>query len=118
MSAQLGTMRVTEQIDALEVMGVNPKYFSYAQNCRLCDWPCPFYAAIFDFVGNIGVCIFYLTRVLNIDTATYLAKIDFFHRAKDIIQGLIKAAVFGFILSSIGTHKGFETSKRRSGRWY
>jgi len=114
MSAQLGTMRVTEQIDALEVMGVNPKQFLVMPRIVACVIAMPLLAAVFDFVGNIG-SYFLSTRLLNIDAATYLAKIDFFTRPKDILQGLIKAAVFGFIFSTIGTHKGFGTTNGARG---
>lgn len=114
MSAQLGTMRVTEQIDALEVMGVNPKQFLVMPRIVACVIAMPLLAAVFDFVGNIGSYLL-STRVLNIDAATYLAKIDLFTRPKDIGQGLIKAAVFGFIFSSIGTHKGFSTTNGARG---
>jgi len=114
MSAQLGTMRVTEQIDALEVMGVNPKQYLVMPRIVACVVAMPLLAAVFDFVGNVGSYIL-STRLLNIDAATYLAKIDFFTRPKDILQGLIKAAIFGFIFSSIGTHKGFTTTNGARG---
>jgi phospholipid/cholesterol/gamma-HCH transport system permease protein len=114
MSAQLGTMRVTEQIDALEVMGVNPKQYLVMPRIIACVIAMPLLAAIFDFVGNLGSYMLSV-HLLNIDAATYLAKIDVFTRPKDIAQGLIKAAVFGFIFSSIGTHKGFNTTNGARG---
>jgi phospholipid/cholesterol/gamma-HCH transport system permease protein len=114
MSAQLGTMRVTEQIDALEVMGVNPKQYLVMPRIIACVIAMPLLAAIFDFVGNIGSYAL-STHLLHIDSATYLAKINIFTRPKDIAQGLIKAAVFGFIFSSIGTNKGFQTTNGARG---
>ena len=108
MSAQIGTMRVTEQIDALEIMGVNPKQFLVMPRIVACILSMPLLASIFDFVGNLG-SYFLCTRVLNIDAATYLAKINLFTRPRDIAQWLIKAAFFGLIFSVIGTFKGFNT---------
>jgi phospholipid/cholesterol/gamma-HCH transport system permease protein len=114
MSAQIGTMRVTEQIDALEVMGVNPKQYLVMPRIVACVIAMPLLAAIFDFVGNIGAYML-ATTLLRVDAATYIAKVDIFTKPKDIAQGLIKAAVFGFIFSCIGTHKGFNTTNGAKG---
>ena len=114
MSAQIGTMRVTEQIDALEVMGVNPKQYLVMPRIVACVITMPLLAGIFDFVGNVGSYML-STTLLRIDAATYMAKLDIFTRPKDIAQGLIKAAVFGFIFSCIGTHKGFNTTNGAKG---
>jgi len=114
MSAQIGTMRVTEQIDALEVMGVNPKQYLVTPRIVACVIAMPLLAAVFDFIGNLGS--YYLsTHLLNIDAATYLDKINLFTRPKDIAQGLIKAAFFGLIFSLIGTFKGFHTKNGARG---
>jgi phospholipid/cholesterol/gamma-HCH transport system permease protein len=106
MSAQLGTMRVTEQIDALEVMGINPKQYLVMPRVIACVIAMPLLAAIFDFIGNIG-SYFLSTHALHIDAATYLAKINLFTRPKDVVLGLAKAGFFGLIFSVIGTFKGF-----------
>jgi phospholipid/cholesterol/gamma-HCH transport system permease protein len=114
MSAQLGTMRVTEQIDALEVMGINPKQYLVAPRIVACIIAMPLLTAAFDFIGNIGS--YYLSvHMLSIDSATYLAKINTFARPVDIAQGLIKSAFFGAIFSVIGTYKGFTTSNGARG---
>jgi phospholipid/cholesterol/gamma-HCH transport system permease protein len=114
MSAQIGTMRVTEQIDALEVMGVNPKQYLVMPRIVACVISLPLLAAVFVFVGNVG-SYFLSTHLLNVDPATYLDKINLFTRPRDIMQCLIKASVFGFILSVIGTFKGFSTSNGARG---
>jgi phospholipid/cholesterol/gamma-HCH transport system permease protein len=106
MSAQIGTMRVTEQIDALEVMGINPKQYLVMPRIVACVIALPLLAAIFDFIGNLG-SYFLSTHALHIDAATYLAKINLFTRPKDIGLGILKAGFFGLILSVVGTYKGF-----------
>ncbi len=114
MSAQLGTMRVTEQIDALEVMGINPKQYLVMPRIVSCIIAMPLLAAVFDFIGNFG-SYFLSTHMLNIDAATYLAKINLFTRPKDIVQGMVKAACFGLIFSLVGTYKGYHTQNGAHG---
>ncbi|MDZ4675882.1 MAG: ABC transporter permease [Oligoflexia bacterium] len=114
MSAQLGTMRVTEQIDALEVMGVNPKQYLVMPRIIAGVVAMPLLAAIFDFVGNLGAYML-AVKVFQIDAAIYLAKINLFTQPKDIFQGLIKASVFGFTFALIGTYKGFNTTNGARG---
>ena len=114
MSAQIGTMRVTEQIDALEVMGINPKQYLVGPRIVACVLAMPLLTAVFVFIGNLGS--YYLsTHMLNIDSATYLAKINAFAEPVDIVQGLIKASFFGLIFSLIGTYKGYNTTNGARG---
>jgi phospholipid/cholesterol/gamma-HCH transport system permease protein len=113
-SAQLGTMRVTEQIDALEVMGVNPKQFLVMPRIVAAVIAMPLLTAVFDFVGNVGSYLL-STRLLHIDAALYLAKINTFTRPRDIAQSLIKGACFGLIFSLIGTYRGFNTENGARG---
>lgn len=114
MSAQLGSMRVSEQIDALEVMGVNPKQFLVLPRIFAGIIAMPLLAAVFIFVGNLGAYLL-STSLLNIDAATYLDKINLFVRPKDIAQGLFKASFFGLLFSWIGTYKGFNTENGARG---
>ena len=114
MSAQLGTMRVTEQIDALEVMGINPKQYLVLPRILAGMIAMPLLTAVFDFVGNAGAYLL-STHLLNIDSAVYLEKINVFARPKDIAQGMIKAMFFGGLFSLIGTYKGFNCSNGARG---
>ncbi len=107
-SAQIGTMRVTEQIDALEVMGINPKQFLVMPRIIASIIAMPLLVGIFDFVGNIGA-YFVSVKLLQIDAALYLAKIGVFARPRDVAQSLIKGAFFGLIFSLIGTYRGYNT---------
>ncbi|MBK9294625.1 MAG: ABC transporter permease [Oligoflexia bacterium] len=106
MTAQLGTMRVTEQIDALDVMGVNPKQYLVMPRIIASVIVMPLLASVSAFIGNVGA-YFLATRLLLIDGAVYMAKVNMFARPRDVAQCIIKAAFFGLIFSVIGTYKGF-----------
>ncbi|MEX0601005.1 MAG: ABC transporter permease [Rhodothermales bacterium] len=108
-AAELGTMRVTEQIDALEAMGLNSTSYLIAPRilAGVIMFPMLYVAACFVgiaggvFVANIGG---YLT------TAQYFEGAREFFRPFDAMFGLIKAVVFGFIITSISCYMGYFTS--------
>jgi phospholipid/cholesterol/gamma-HCH transport system permease protein len=106
MAAQIGSMKVTEQIDALEVMGINS--YQYLAVPRLCAafFALPFLTAIFLLIGNVGSYVIGV-HVLNIDATAYFSKLPDFMELSDVYEGLIKAACFGFIIAMIGTFHGF-----------
>lgn len=108
MAARLGTMRVTEQIDALEVMGVDAKNYLVAPRILASFISTPLLCAFFDFVALIGgYCL--AVFILNLDAAIFLEKTRFFVDPRDINEGLIKASVFGIFFSTICTYKGYNT---------
>lgn len=108
MAAQLGTMRVTEQIDAMDVMAVNSVQYLVVPRVVASFVALPMLCAMFIFVGNLGA---YLTSVylLSIDPALVFAHLQDVVQLRDLAQGLIKAAIFGIIFSTIGTFKGYYT---------
>lgn len=106
MAARLGTMRVSEQIDALEVMGIDPKQFLVAPRIVAAVIVMPLLCAVFDFIAMLGahsLCV----NVLGLDSAVFWDKIQLWLNPGDIYQGMIKAAVFGLTFSAICTNKGF-----------
>lgn len=109
MTAEIGSMRVTEQIDALTVMGVNP--FQYLVNPRIIAAiiMMPMLTLIFDSIGIVGS---YLVGVkfLGIDSGVFMARIVEYVDYDDLFTGLIKATFFGMILSVVGCYKGFNTT--------
>jgi phospholipid/cholesterol/gamma-HCH transport system permease protein len=108
MAARLGTMRVTEQIDALEVMGVDAKNYLVAPRILASLIATPLLCAFFDFVALIGgYCL--AVYILHLDAAVFLAKTRFFVDPRDITEGLVKAAFFGIFFSTICTYKGYNT---------
>ncbi len=109
MAAEIGAMRITEQIDALFAMAVNP--IKYLIVPRVIGTICvvPILTIIADFVGIIGG-YFVGVIVLRINAGAYVANMERYVALTDIYHGLIKAAVFGLILSLIGCYKGFTTT--------
>lgn len=106
MAARLGTMRVSEQIDAMEVMGVNPIQYLVAPRIIAAVVSMPLLCAVFDFISMVGAS-FLCINVLGLDAAVFWDKIQQWIEPKDINQGLIKAAVFGLTFASVCTDKGF-----------
>lgn len=108
-AAELGTMRVTEQIDALSSMAVSPIQYLITPRIVAGFVMLPLLTAISDFTGIAGG---YLVGVLllGVDPGIFIAKILDFVTFGDIMQGTVKAAVFGVVLTMVGSYKGFTTS--------
>ncbi len=109
MAARLGTMRVNEQIDALDVMGVNTKQYLIAPRIYASIICAPLLCAIFDFVAIIGAW-FLIVKVVELDEAVFWDKLSRTIEVHHINEGLFKAAVFGFVFSSICCYRGFHTT--------
>jgi phospholipid/cholesterol/gamma-HCH transport system permease protein len=109
MAARLGTMRVTEQIDALEVMGVNPKQYLISPRIVASVIAVPMLTAIFSFVALIG-SYFVSVRLLGIDEAIFFHKLQYYVDPEDFYQGIVKGAFFGFIFSTVCCFRGFYTT--------
>ena len=108
MAAELGTMRVTEQIDAIETLGIDSKKYLIVPRIVATTISLPMLVAAFDFVA-ISSAYFISTTVLDVKPISYQDTIMRLGEFSDIGTGLIKAAVFGFIVSSIGTYIGYHT---------
>lgn len=110
MAAQIGSMKVTEQIDALEVMGINSIQYLAAPRVLASTIALPMLSIVFLFVGNLGGYVIG-TTTLMIDEAIYFSKLSEFMVVQDIAQGVIKAFVFGYVIALIGTYFGFQVEK-------
>ena len=108
MAAELGTMRVTEQIDALTTLSTNP--FKYLIAPRLIAGLCmlPLLVGTADLIGILGG---YLVSVykLGFNPASYIKNTVDFVEFLDVFSGLVKAAVFGFIVALMGCYHGFHS---------
>lgn len=109
MSAELGTMRVSEQIDAIDILGVNSKEYLITPRIVATVISLPLLVIWFDFIA-IGSAYFISTNVLGINPIAYQETLMRLGEFDDIMTGIIKAAVFGFIVSSIGSYIGYHTS--------
>jgi phospholipid/cholesterol/gamma-HCH transport system permease protein len=109
MGAELGTMRVTEQIDALEVMATDPVHYLVVPRVWATTLTLPLLVALGNAVGIFGG---YLVAVvlMGANPVSYLDRTFQYMGADDLFSGLIKSAVFGFLLAAIGCQQGFDTT--------
>jgi phospholipid/cholesterol/gamma-HCH transport system permease protein len=106
MAAELGTMRVTEQIDALYVMAANPIKYLIVPRVIAGVLMLPLLTVVSNFVGIMGG-YFVGVHLLHINEGAFIKNIYKMVDLNDLYSGLIKAACFGLILSVIGCYKGF-----------
>lgn len=106
MATVIGTMRVTEQIDAMKTMAVDPVQFLITPRVIATFLLLPALTAIFDFVAIIGAYIVGV-GMLGIEFGAFDSQVENILQPFDVIGGLIKAAVFGLIISFIGCYKGY-----------
>ena len=108
MAAELGTMRVTEQIDALDTLAVNSKKYLIIPRIVATTLTLPVLIIMFDFLGNFSAYMI-TTKVLGVNPSAYENTISTFLHFSEIGTGIIKGFVFGFLISSIGTYVGYFT---------
>ena len=109
MAAEIGTMRVTEQIDALSVLAVNPVEYLFVPRVIAGVIMLPILTAISDFLGILGG-YFVGVVLLGISSGAFINKLIQYVDLSDLYNGLIKAACFGLILTFVGCYKGYMTS--------
>ncbi|MFW0883693.1 MlaE family ABC transporter permease [Candidatus Acidulodesulfobacterium sp. H_13] len=109
MASEIGTMKVTEQIDALEVMAVDPYYYLAVPRILAAIIMLPIMAVLCSLIGIIGGYVVY-AYFLGLNHVTYIEKIYQYINLSDIYGGLLKSVFFGAILATISTFKGFETT--------
>ncbi len=106
MAAELATMRVTEQLDALACLGVDPVKYLAAPRVLACVLLLPLLTVLADLMGLLGSTLICL-QVYHIDSYHYWRHTREFVRVWDVMTGLVKALVFGAVLSLIACHRGF-----------
>jgi phospholipid/cholesterol/gamma-HCH transport system permease protein len=107
-AAELGTMRVTEQIDALVTLSTNPFKYLVAPRLVAGVITLPILVAIGDTIGIMGGYIVG-TRSLGFNSYAYIKNTTTNLQFDDVTSGLIKAAVFGFIITIMGCYHGFNS---------
>lgn len=108
MAAEIGTMRVTEQIDALTTLSTNPYKYLIAPRLIAGLLMLPLLVLVADIIGVFGG---YLVGVykLGFNPNVYLSNTIDFLEPIDVISGLVKAAAFGFIIALMGCYHGFQS---------
>jgi phospholipid/cholesterol/gamma-HCH transport system permease protein len=108
MAAELGTMRVTEQIDALTALGTNPIHYLVVPRFLACFLLIPLLTLMADFMGVIGGAVV-STQVLMVDSFAYWQHSREFVDGIDIMAGVFKSMFFGAAIALISCHRGFHS---------
>ncbi|MDR2141672.1 MAG: ABC transporter permease [Deltaproteobacteria bacterium] len=107
MAAELSSMKVSEQIDALTVMGADPVKYLISPRILAGMIMLPLLTAVADAVGVIGGYLVAIGK--GLDPGQFASRIEDIVVIGDVYNGLIKSAVFGLILASVGCYMGFYT---------
>ena len=113
-AAELGTMRVTEQIDALRTLNVNPMKYLVVPRVLAGLIMLPILVFIADIIGVLGGWLVGV-YVLDFSSASYLRQTLDFVTWNDVSSGLIKAAVFGLIVTLMGCYNGYNSGRGAQG---
>ena len=105
-AAEIGTMRVTEQIDAMTTLSTDPFRYLIGPRVLAATLTLPILVLAADIIGVMGG---YLVAVnsLDLNGAAYLRNTFDFLETEDVVLGLVKAGVFGFIIASVGAYQGY-----------
>ncbi|GAB1482579.1 ABC transporter permease [Treponema sp.] len=114
MAAELGTMRVTEQIDALESMSVSPIHYLVLPRVVASILVFPTLTMLANLVGVAGAYLI-STRLYGIDAATYTSYMFDVLKPKDIYIGLVKSAIMGYMVASICCFFGLKAAQGAKG---
>lgn len=107
-AAEIGTMRVTEQIDALTTLSTDPYKYLVAPRVIAATLCMPLLALIADILGIFGGFVVG-TQSFDFNAAIYVQRTINFLTFEDVSSGLIKAAVFGFIIAIMGCYNGYHS---------
>lgn len=114
MAAELGTMRVTEQIDAFESMGANAIHYLVVPRFLACIFLIPTLTIMADFMGVVGA-YFYSVFLLGIDRHFYLQNSKEFVGGFDLFVGVFKSLFFGAAIAMVSCYRGFHCTPGAEG---
>lgn len=115
MTAEIGSMKVTEQIDALRSMAVSPTEYLVAPRLLACLLMLPVVCVLADLVGVMGGALVAQTQGVPIQTFFSSLRQFLDPNGKDVFQGLVKTVVFGAIIACVGCREGLQTEGGASG---
>ncbi|MBW6506953.1 MAG: ABC transporter permease [Rhodobacteraceae bacterium] len=113
-AAEIGTMKVTEQIDALVTLSTNPMKYLAAPRVLAATLTVPVLVAVGDSIGIMGGWLVGVNR-LGFNSATYLRNTAEFLEGWDVGSGLAKGAVFGFLVALMGCYHGMHSGRGAMG---
>jgi phospholipid/cholesterol/gamma-HCH transport system permease protein len=113
-TAEIGIMRISEQIDAIELMGLSPYRYFIVPNILAGIIAVPLLTAIFDVVGIMGGYLVGV-KLLGVGSGTYFGEMMNHVEMKDILEGVYKSLNFGVIITWVCCYKGFYTGVKAEG---
>ncbi|MEM9349916.1 MAG: ABC transporter permease [Pseudomonadota bacterium] len=113
-AAEIGTMKVTEQIDALVTLSTNPMKYLTVPRVLAATLSVPVLVAVGDAIGIMGGYLVGTTR-LGFNSAAYLTNTLDFLEFWDVASGLVKGAVFGFLIALMGCYYGMNSGRGAQG---
>jgi len=108
-AAELGTMKVTEQIDALETLAIDPIHYLVVPRFIAGITMLPILVLFSDLVAILGALVVAVVFV-DVSAHTFLNGLKMFFHLSDLFAGLFKAFIFGGIIATIGCYQGFKTT--------
>ena len=106
MAAEIALMRINQEIDAIRLMGVNPISYLAAPRILAATLMLPLLVIIFIGV-SLGVTFLMGVMIFHVDAGVFFEKIPWLTQPADVITGVLKAALFGFILATLGCYHGY-----------
>lgn len=109
MATELGSMRISEQIDALAALAVNPVQYLVVPRLIACTLVLPVLTMVYDVCGMLGAYLFAVV-VKGVDRGIFVHNIRWYTDFHDVGMGLIKALFFGLTVALVGCHQGYNAS--------
>ena len=113
-AAEIGTMRVTDQIDALDTLSTRPMQYLVGPRLIAGTICLPILVLMGDIIGVFGGYLVGVYR-LGFNSSVYLSRTLEFLEFSDVLLGLIKAAIFGFIIALMGCYHGYHSGRGAEG---
>lgn len=113
-AAEIATMKVTEQIDALRTLAVSPIHYLVTPRIIASVLMLPLLVVVADIIGIMGGYVV-ATEKLGFNKAIYLKNTVTYLETEDVVSGLVKAAIFGFLIAFSGCYNGYSASKGAEG---
>lgn len=107
-AAEIGIMRTSEQIEALELMGLNPLSYVVVPNVLASVLTLPILTLVFDVIGILGGYLIGV-RLLGLNGATYFGEMSNYGEMNDILGGVYKALAFGLLIGWVSCYKGYHS---------
>ena len=114
MAATLGNMRVTEQIDALKTMAIDPMSYAVVPRILSSILVVPLLTTIFTLSG-LGVALLFGVHALGLDRAQFESSVKNAIEGSDVVEGLVKSLAFALLLAWIATYRGYHASSGAKG---